>query len=325
MNATREGATFAGDIVGRHPHFPHLRRILHPTDFSHESQSAFRHALRLAVAAQAELDIVHIERDPNPGDLDRFPSVRETLIRWGTLPAGASQQDVANLGITVRKLSLCDSDPERGILHFLARHTEDLIVLSTHQRHGIDRWFHPEIATRVALRSHVATLFIPSGSDGFVAPVDGTSTLERVVLPVDNVPSPQTAINLSAEMLRALARSDARPELTVMHVGPQPIVRHDIHYPRDPGWAWFWLARGEDVVDDIIEVADQKEASLIAMTTQGHTCWKDILSGCTTENVIHDAPCPVLAVYAFEPATATDPVCSLTRADQKEVVSAACG
>lgn len=287
--------------------FPHLKRILHPTDFSPESESAFRHALRLAVAARAELDIVHIERDPNSGDLDRFPSVRETLIRWGTLPAGASQPDVARLGITVRKLSLCDSAPERGILHFLASHTEDLIVMSTHQRHGIDRWFHPEIATRIALRSHVATLFIPAGSNGFVNPVDGGCNLRRVVLPVDNIPSPQTAINLSAEMIRAVKRDDADPELTVMHVGPQPIVRHDIRYPQDDGWNWFWLARSEDVVDDIIGVADQKEADLIAMTTQGHTCWKDVLSGCTTENVIHNSPCPVLAVYAFEPAVMSSP------------------
>lgn len=280
--------------------FSHLKRILHPTDLCPDSKAAFLHALKLAVAARAELDIVHIESQPNPSDLDRFPSVTRTLIEWGILPAGASQQDVASLGVTIRKVCLRDSDPELGILHYLAEHKEDLIVLSTHQRHGIDRWFHPEIATRVALRSHAATLFVPANSAGFVNADDGSSSLQRVVIPVDNVPSPQTALNVTAEMLRALSPEDASPELTVMHVGPQPMTRPDIAYPPDEGWNWNWLARGEDVVGDILDVAEQKSADLIAMTTQGHTCWKDILSGCTTENVVHDAPCPVLAVYSFE-------------------------
>lgn len=183
----------------------HLNHILHPTDCSSESRTAFLHALKLAVAARAELDIVHIESDPQPSDLKRLPSVRETLIEWGVLPNGASQQDVAALGITVRKLCLRADDASQGILQYLAGHDEDLIVLSTHQRHGIDRWFHPEIATHVAMRSHVATLFVPTNSDGFVNADNGASTLQHVVLPVDDPPSPQTAINLSAELVRSLA------------------------------------------------------------------------------------------------------------------------
>ncbi|MHC4878441.1 MAG: universal stress protein [Planctomycetota bacterium] len=283
------------------PGFSHLKRILHPTDLARDSQGAFLHALKLAVAARAELDILHIESHPNPSDLTRFPSVRKTLIDWGILPHGASQQDVAKLGITVRKLCLQDSNPEAGILHYLADHNEDLIVLSTHQRHGIDRWFHPEIATRVALRSHAATLFIPAGNQGFVSAETGKSSLQRIVIPVASIPSPQTALNLTAELLRAIGPSAGSPELTMMHVGPQPMTQPDIRYPQDSNWNWNWLARGEDVVDDILDVAEQKSADLIAMTTQGHTCWKDVLAGCTTENVIHDAPCAVLAVHAFEP------------------------
>ena len=289
------------------PAFSHLKRILHPTDLAPDSHGAFVHALKLAVAARAQLDILHIERDPNPTDLDRFPSVRRTLTEWGILPHGASQQDVAKLGITVRKWCLRDSSPEVGILHYLADHQEDLIVLSTHQRHGVDRWFHPEIATRVAIRSHAATLFIPAHCGGFVDPETGDSSLRRVIVPVDNAPSPQTALNLTAELLRAVGPSTGQPELTVMHVGPEPMARPGIEYPQDAGWNWNWLARSEDVIDDILDVAEQKSADLIAMTTQGHTCWKDILAGCTTENVIHDAPCPVLAVFAFEPAIKSRP------------------
>jgi len=248
-----------------------LRRILHPTDCSPESRTAFVHALKLAVASRAELDIVHIESDPQPADLERLPSVRKTLIEWGTLPHGASQHDVAALGITVRKLCLRADDASQGLLHFLAKHDEDLIVLSTHQRHGIDRWFRPEIATHVAMRSHVATLFVPADSLGFVNAGNGTSDLQHVVLPVDDSPSPQTAINLSAELIRSLAPAGSVPTFSVVHVGPSPMTRPDIRYPSDSGWDWQWLARGEDVVHDIVNVAEARPRT--SSTTHVARCW----------------------------------------------------
>jgi len=279
-----------------------IQRILHPTDFSPESEAAFVHALKLAVAARAQLDIVHIENTPCASDMKRFPQVRETLTRWGILRNGATHSDVAELGITVRKLSIHAENPGAGIMQFLGRHEEDLIVLATHHRNGIDRWFHPDIATRIAVRSHVATMFVPEGSPGFVDAQNGSTSLQRVILPVDDVPSPQTSIDLSAAIVRSLTLSDSAPTFSVIHVGPKPLQSVGIHFPPDSDWNWEWLARSEHVVNDIVGVAEQKSADLIAMTTQGHTCWKDILSGCTTENVVQKSPCPVLAVSAIASA-----------------------
>jgi len=37
-------------------------RILHPTDFSRGSEVDFAHALKLALAARAELEILHVDR-----------------------------------------------------------------------------------------------------------------------------------------------------------------------------------------------------------------------------------------------------------------------
>ncbi len=281
-----------------------LKSILHPTDFSPESEAAFVHALKLAVAARAELDIVHIENTPSASAMKRFPRVRDTLNRWGILGEGATSADVAKLGITVRKLSIQAENPGIGIMQFLGRHEEDLIVLATHHRSGIERWFHPDIATRIAVRSHVATMFVPEGSSGFVDARNGHSSLQRVILPVDDVPSPQTAIDLSAAIVRSLTPPNCDPTFSVIHVGPRPLQSVDVHFPPDRDWNWEWLARSEDVVNDIVDVSRQKSADLIAMTTQGHTCWKDILSGSTTENVVQKTPCPVLAVSAVE----SDPI-----------------
>ena len=80
-----------------------LSHILHPTDFSHGSDVAFAHALRLACETQGLLDILHVERTPGPPDWDQYPSVRETLTRWNLLPRGARRSDVAELGVQISK------------------------------------------------------------------------------------------------------------------------------------------------------------------------------------------------------------------------------
>jgi nucleotide-binding universal stress UspA family protein len=60
-----------------------LLRILHPSDFSKASRVAFAHALKIALQAKAELEIVHVESHEIGSDKDvdwtDFPGVRSTL------------------------------------------------------------------------------------------------------------------------------------------------------------------------------------------------------------------------------------------------------
>lgn len=59
-----------------------IGRILHPTDFSHGSEVAFTHALRLCCATNGSLAILHVDKERRDPDWDKYPSVRETLARW---------------------------------------------------------------------------------------------------------------------------------------------------------------------------------------------------------------------------------------------------
>ena len=58
------------------------RRILHTTDFSAASEIAFVHALKLAVAAQAEIDVLHATAERTTETWTEFPGIRDTLRRW---------------------------------------------------------------------------------------------------------------------------------------------------------------------------------------------------------------------------------------------------
>ena len=57
-------------------------------------------------------------------------------------------------------------------------------------------------------------------------------------------------------------------------------------------------ARSGEVVNEILAAAAARQADLIAMATAGHHGFLDALRGSTTERVLRQAPCPVLAVPA---------------------------
>src|SRR3954464_12926373 len=92
-----------------------LQRIFHPSDFTKGSEFAFAHALKLALASKAALEIAHVEPHIAENAADNhwtdFPGIRATLARWGVLPTGADREDVAKTGIDVKKIVLEGKDP----------------------------------------------------------------------------------------------------------------------------------------------------------------------------------------------------------------------
>lgn len=273
-----------------------IGRILHPTDFSHGSEVAFSHALRLCCATNGSLAILHVDPEKRHPDWNKYPSVRETLSRWQLLPPDASRNDVAHLGVQISKSSIVDTDPAAGILHHLERHPADLLVLATHQRHGLDRWMHSTIAGQINNRTDGATLFIPFGNSGFVDEQSGVCRLKKILVPVDRDPDPSPAVEVTADLIRALTTEPC--EVRLLHVGnsaDQPAIR----LPAEDKARWRWVNRSGSAVNAIAEEAQQESVDLIVMTTSGRHGFFDALRGSTTEQIVEHARCPVLAVHAW--------------------------
>lgn len=270
--------------------------VFHPSDFSPASEVAFAHALKIALLSKADLDLMHVEPSSSPeqADWSEFPGVRATLSRWGVLPDGVPPHAVSEtLGLSVRKVIKTSDDPLDSILAHLRTFAPDLIVLSTHQREGLDRWLHRSIAEPLARRSATMTLFVPSHGEGFVSRRDGQVTIARVLVPVDHVPSPDQAIDRAWGLVRGLGCTAG--VIRLMHVGdpegaPAPAPR------ADTGWPQEMVVRQGDVVGRILEEQSSWGADLLVLATQGHQGFLDAVRGSTTERVVRGARCPVLAV-----------------------------
>jgi len=269
--------------------------IIHPTDFSDLSRNAFAHALRVSLAAKCKLYIAHIAGHRNAMDWQAFPHVRQTLAQWGLLSAGASTTAIfKRLGVEVAKVEIDSTDAVRGLTRFLAGHPSDLMVLATHGRDGLPGWVKPSVAEAMSRQTRLRTLFIPPDSAGFVDPETGKFDLARILIPVDHSPAPIAAIRAIQGFYRLLG---AKPELRLLHIGTEAPVIATVSSPGDPGSIDVQIeVRGGDVVEGILHAAETMGANLIGMATAGRHGILDGIRGSTTERVLRQASCPVLAI-----------------------------
>ncbi len=274
---------------------PPLQKIFHPTDFSAASHTALIHALKLAVAAKAELSIMHVDPEVLRSNFEDFPRLRPILEEWGLVPPGSSKQQVLQLGLSVKKMRAAAKNPIDGILDYLSTHPADLVVMATHQYEGLVRLQQAAVAEPVARRSRTATLFIPPDVEGFVAPKTGNTRLEKVLVPVSPTPSPQPAVDMATQLASILGCQSLTGFL--VHVGNQPAF-HEIRYPSHNGWLWHTTTSQGNVVDVILEMGTDFDVDLIVMTTEGHDSLWDMLQGSTMERVLRGARCPLLALPA---------------------------
>lgn len=146
------------------------RRILHPTDFSSASRSAFGEAVRRAKAEHAPLTVVHVlDRPviPVAGDVTYLPPKRyEDLF---TAARTYAQRQVDRLVARAKAAGVrADSRVLDGIVHLeiaraAARSGAALIVMGTHGRTGLARAFLGSVAARVIASAPCPVLTVRGG------------------------------------------------------------------------------------------------------------------------------------------------------------------
>ena len=131
-----------------------IRRILHATDFSPASRAAFARAVEMAKASRAELLLVHVM---SPIVIP----VGEGYISadvYNTIEAstrGASQKQLRTLLARARKAGarartlLLDGIAHERIVRAARANRADVIVIGTHGRTGLARFFLGSVAARV--------------------------------------------------------------------------------------------------------------------------------------------------------------------------------
>lgn len=127
--------------------------ILHPTDFSECSAEAQRQAVRLARALGAEVVLVHVSLEApfyreGPFAMREVRRVVEAQREWAASAIEERAAQVRAAGVPCTTL-LADGAPHVEIVTAARRAGAELIVMGTHGRSGIERFFLGSVADRV--------------------------------------------------------------------------------------------------------------------------------------------------------------------------------
>ena len=131
-----------------------IRRILHPSDFSRASGAAFAKSVEMAKANRAELLVVHVLAPAVPlaGDGYISPKVYEDLEAsaraWGQKRLNALLGKAKKAGVRAKGL-LLDGIPHEQIARTARSKKAGLIVIGTHGRTGLAKFFLGSVAGRV--------------------------------------------------------------------------------------------------------------------------------------------------------------------------------
>lgn len=270
-----------------------LNTVFHPSDFSKDSEIAFAHALKIALSANSKLELFHVTAESRDSNLNDFPGIRQTLERWNVLPEGITKRHLADLGLHIKKIIVSNPDTVRSVLHQLKKNAADLIVLATHQRKGISQWLHKPIAEPVSRQSAKMTLFVPHGVQGFVSISNGRVNLKQILIPIAHIPEPQPAVDTASKLAGMLKLEEAT--FILLYVGSKSDVPKVNIYEKK-NWTWKTVARQGNIIDQILYMENEYAPDLIVMATQGHEGFVDDLLGSTTERILRNSRCPVLAI-----------------------------
>ncbi len=269
--------------------------ILHPTDFSESNHGDVVHAVKIALAAKAKLTFLHVGPRGEDIDWDEFPQIRTVLMQWGIIGEDAQQEDVLATGVTVRKSLRKGDDIVAQIAGEVRSVGTQLMVLATHQRHGISRLMNRPLSESIAREIRKPTLFVPHQADGIVDPDTGKLRLSRILIPIARRPHPERAVEAAMALTRMLTSDPVT--FSLLHVsdkGKTPELEMD--FPEQPNWEFQPVTREGSVVDIILDEAEEQEADLVVMASRGPNGFIDSLRGSTTEQVLRRIGCPLLAV-----------------------------
>jgi nucleotide-binding universal stress UspA family protein len=247
----------------------------------------FIHALRLALTAKGELEVVDVRP---PSERTEGAGIREYLEKWGVLGIDSKRSDVASIGLRVKKV-VKEGNRRRVLVNRLKRHPHDLLVVGTRSDSNHGGIVSHSLAAYLADHFRHTTLFVPSGARPFVDEATGSLSLGRIVMPVENEYFFKPAVAQLSAILKYFPGTTV--EVTALHAGasfPQ------VDFSPVTGIVWKQVVSALPVVDAIRSIADQNRADLVVMSTNGRNTFRRKIIGSTTEQVLRNISCPLLSV-----------------------------
>jgi nucleotide-binding universal stress UspA family protein len=306
-----------------------IKTILCPIDFSGYSRRALDHAVAIARRYESTVTVLHVYplppiaafglESPAPGGAVLTPENRERLTKAIATFVEASEEPDIPIEVAISQTA---GSTANEILNQASAMRADLLVMGTHGRSGFDRLVLGSVTEKVLRKAQCPVLIVPAHAPEAVpvAPV----VFKRILCPVDFSDLSIHALNYAMSLAQ---EADAR--LTVLHV-----MMYDLEIEAPEMYETVMADRRLTVADyrdrcekysrerlqtavpetvrayctvetllatgkpyrEILRVAAEQQADLIVMGVQGRGAADLMVFGSTTQHVVRQADCPVLAL-----------------------------
>jgi len=142
-----------------------MRRILHATDFSTASEAAFKKAVELAKQSRAELVVLHVMSPVvyTVGEGYMSPKMYDELAAstraWANGQLDRQLRKAKVAGVRARGL-LLEGLAHEQIVRAAKSHRAELVVIGTHGRSGLAKFFVGSVAGRVVSAARCPVLTV---------------------------------------------------------------------------------------------------------------------------------------------------------------------
>jgi nucleotide-binding universal stress UspA family protein len=286
------------------------KKILVPLDSSELAEIALPYAEGLATRLGSELTLIHICNSEKAEDYPAHEAYIQKI-------AETVRQRIESEGIKVEPAHLVGHAAEQ-IVDYADREDTGLIVMATHGHSGIRRWVLGDVASKVVRATNRPVALIRA--EGARPDVRETGVMRKALVPLDGSKESEAIIPHIEELASML-----KSEVVLLHVmAPTYFVYsipgETVQMPFTPedmerfkAKADHYLetvvaalknkginARAEVAIgaaaDEIIRMADEMQADIVAMSTHGRSGISRWAFGSTADKVLHAGNKPVLLV-----------------------------
>jgi nucleotide-binding universal stress UspA family protein len=300
-----------------------LKKILVPVDFSEPSKKAVTYGLTLAGSFSASLILAHIVPESS-ALLYSIPTQFLEIEKQQYVKAAAEirhlvpSENASRLSLqTIVKIGIIEEE----LLRIVRDEGIDLVVMGTHGRQRLSRWFMGSVTEHLLRHVPVPVLTV---SHVEAERLDiGLVTLNRILYATDLSESSSAGLEHAAELARG-----AGAQLTVLHVvdtedrmlwGPAVLARLDrpqllaelrqklddvLKQQKAAGVETEALLVEGKPFRKIVEIADERGMDIVVLNLQSKSLFERAFLGSTAERVVRLARTPVLSVPA---AASNDP------------------
>lgn len=291
----------------------HRKPVLVPVDYSEASLQAVRVAKSVA-GADSDVTVVHVAQDY---DLTLHP------LTWtgGPLPNYREERLLQGLRNWVRghnlgdvKLAVRKGDPGTQVCDFAKETGCNLIVISSHGRHGLSRLLMGSVAERIVRHCHCSALVLRRTKEVESAATPPVDFFPRksVVVPIDFSDASSMAIETALEVTAnrdGIRIVSVVPNLDFADLAESSIMSDEDRVNSCREFMSRYLTehghgslQTDACVGDpgtmIVEHAGKVNADLIVMPSHGRHGLKRWVLGSTTERVLRHSDIHVLVLRA---------------------------